>query len=179
MSISKEDLLRQLEAIEKEEADELASQSIEKPKSKVIRVVQASKRAKNPKQQTRTPAQQEATRKMLEARKKKLAEKNPVAEKNDEIVMVIEPPKKERKPNTRKVQPEAEAELPPPPKLRRSVNVAVAKRAKKKVEVIYEESQSESSGDEYPDDNVIYATQPIPIPQPQPPVFTRRDKRFS
>ena len=57
MSISKADLMRQLEEIEKAEADELASQSLEKPKGKVIRVVQASKRAKNPKQQTRTPAQ--------------------------------------------------------------------------------------------------------------------------
>ena len=71
MSITKADLMRQLEELEKAEADELSSQSLEKPKGgKVIRVVQASKRTKNPKQQTRTPAQIEATRKMLEARKK-------------------------------------------------------------------------------------------------------------
>jgi len=167
MSISKADLMRQLEEIEKAEADELASQSLEKPKGKVIRVVQASKRAKNPKQQTRTPAQIEATRKMLEARKKKLADKKEqMKPKEDEVVMVIEPPKKPRKPYTRKPKPKAvepiyeeeESEDEPPPQ-----PVKRSKRKPKKVEPIYEEEEEEE-----------YFTPPTP-----PQQSLRRDKRFS
>ena len=163
MSISKADLIKQLEEIEKTEADELASQSLEKPKGKVIRVVQASKRAKNPKQQTRTPAQIEATRKMLEARKKKLADKKEqMKPKEDEVVMVIEPPKKPRKPYTKKTpvvyesssSEEEEYEEPEPPKPK-------PKRKPKKVEPIYEEEEE-------------YYTPPTP-----PQQSLRRDKRFS
>jgi len=168
MSISKADLMRQLEEIEKAEADELASQSLEKPKGKVIRVVQASKRAKNPKQQTRTPAQIEATRKMLEARKKKLADKKEqMKPKEDEVVMVIEPPKKPRKPYTRKPKPKAvepiyeeeESEDEPPQPV---------KRTRRKPQVVYEESESEG---EY------YEPQEAPPTPPQQSL--RRDKRFS
>jgi len=168
MSISKADLMKQLEEIEKAEADELASQSLEKPKGKVIRVDQASKRAKNPKQQTRTPAQIEATRKMLEARKKKLADKKEqMIPKEDEVVMVIEPPKKPRKPYTKKIQQpvvyessssEEEYEEPEPPKPKPK-----PKRKPKKVEPIYEEEEEEE-----------YYTPPSP-----PQQSLRRDKRFS
>jgi hypothetical protein len=170
MSISKADLIKQLEEIEKTEADELASQSLEKPKGKVIRVVQASKRAKNPKQQTRTPAQIEATRKMLEARKKKLADKKEqMKPKEDEVVMVIEPPKKPRKPYTKKTpvktpvvyessSSEEEYEEPEPPKPKPK-----PKRKPKKVEPIYEEEEEEE-----------YYTPPTP-----PQQSLRRDKRFS
>ena len=167
MSISKADLMRQLEEIEKAEADELASQSLEKPKGKVIRVVQASKRAKNPKQQTRTPAQIEATRKMLEARKKKLADKKEqMIPKEDEVVMVIEPPKKPRKPYTRKPKPveepiyEDDSEDEPPPQ--------PVKRTRRKAQVVYEASDSD---DEY------YEPQQAPSTPPQQSL--RRDKRFS
>jgi len=126
MSITKEELLRQLEEIERAEADEDAAQSLEKPKGKVIRVVQATKRTKNPKQQERTPAQKEATRKMLEARKKKLDEKREISTpKEDEVLMVIEPPKKPRKPYTRKPKPKEELK---PPQLKRSTNRAVVER---------------------------------------------------
>mgnify|MGYP003646253608 CR=1 FL=1 len=170
MSISKADLMRQLEEIEKAEADELASQSLEKPKGKVIRVVQASKRAKNPKQQTRTPAQIEATRKMLEARKKKLADKKEqMIPKEDEVVMVIEPPKKPRKPYTKKTQQpivyesssseEEEYEEPQPQPVKRS------KRKPKKVEPIYEEEEEE-----------YYEPQQAP---PLEQSLRGRDKRFS
>ena len=171
MSISKADLMKQLEEIEKAEADELASQSLEKPKGKVIRVVQASKRAKNPKQQTRTPAQIEATRKMLEARKKKLADKKEqMIPKEDEVVMVIEPPKKPRKPYTKKTQQpivyessssEEEYEEPEPEPVRKPK----PKRKPKKVEPIYEEEE------EY------YEPQQAPPTPPQQSL--RRDKRFS
>ena len=172
MSISKADLMKQLEEIEKAEADELASQSLEKPKGKVIRVVQASKRAKNPKQQTRTPAQIEATRKMLEARKKKLADKKEqMIPKEDEVVMVIEPPKKPRKPYTRKTQQpivyesssseEEEYEEPQPQPVRKPK----PKRKPKKVEPIYEEEEEEE-----------YYTSPTP---PLEQSLRGRDKRFS
>ena len=172
MSISKADLMKQLEEIEKAEADELASQSLEKPKGKVIRVVQASKRAKNPKQQTRTPAQIEATRKMLEARKKKLADKKEqMIPKEDEVVMVIEPPKKPRKPYTKKIQQpvvyessssEEEYEEPEPEPVRKPK--PKPKRKPKKVEPIYEEEEEEE-----------YYTPPTPPQQS----LRGRDKRFS
>jgi len=171
MSISKEDLLRQLEEIERAEADEDASQSLEKPKGKIIRVVQAAKRTKNPKQQERTPAQKEATRKMLEARKKKLAEKKETTKpKEDEVIMVIEPPKKPRKPYTRKpkAEPEPEPELKPPP-LKRSTNRAT---------VI---SDDESEGDDY--ETVEEELPPLPPPRPktasiQTQRYQSHDRRF-
>mgnify|MGYP001192075775 CR=1 FL=1 len=166
MSISKRDLMKQLEEIEKAEADEIASQSLEKPKGKVIRVVQASKRAKNPKQQERTPAQKEATRKMLEARKQKLADKKEqMKPKEDEVVMVIEPPKKPRKPYTRKpkvtepIYEEEEEEPPPQP----------VKRVRRKPQVIYEESESESESE----------TEEYHYEETKPQQSFRRDKRFS
>jgi hypothetical protein len=175
MSITKADLMRQLEELEKAEADELSSQSLEKPKGgKVIRVVQASKRTKNPKQQERTPAQIEATRKMLEARKKKLADKKEqMSPKEDEVVMVIEPPKKPRKPYTRKTKvddppQEEKTQLKPLPPKR-----AVNKRRVKK-EIIYEESESESES-EYEE---YYETRQAP-PTPPQQSLRGRDKRFS
>jgi len=167
MSISKEDLLRQLEDIERAEADEDASQSLEKPKGKIIRVVQAAKRTKNPKQQERTPAQKEATRKMLEARKKKLDEKKEMTNpREDEVIMVIEPPKKPRKPYTRKLKPPPAAELKPPELKRSTVTVL---------------TESESEDDDY--ETVEEATAPLPQTRkssaaPQTPPYRSQDRRF-
>jgi len=148
MSITKEELLRQLEEIERAEADEDAAQSLEKPKGKVIRVVQATKRTKNPKQQERTPAQKEATRKMLEARKKKLDEKREISTpKEDEVLMVIEPPKKPRKPYTRKPKPKEELK---PPQLKRSTNRATVISDDESVNVLTEpDSEEEYEEEEY------------------------------
>ena len=182
VTLSKTELLRQLEQMESDEseADADTSQGIEKKsRGKVIRVVQETKRRKNPTQQVRSPAQIAATERMREARAIKLEQKRKSLEPaDDEIIIKVEPPKPARKPRKKKVEEEIVeeelTELAPPPPARRSVNVAPKRR--KKPEVIYEDSD-ESSEEEY------YAeTQPIPIPPPQyhqPPAPSfRNDKRF-
>jgi hypothetical protein len=184
VSLSKAELLRQLEELEEEEADVDASQGIEKKKAsakgRVIRVVQETKRRKNPTQQVRSPAQIAATERMRAARAAKLEEKRKELEPADgEILLKIEPPKPPRKPRKKKVvEPPPEVghgrargslqqeiveeeltELAPPPPAKRSVN-APPKR-KKRPQVIIEESESESEEEDY------HETQPIPIPPPQ------------
>ena len=186
VSLSKKELLRQLEELEEEEADVDASQGIEKKKAsvkgKVIRVVQETKRRKNPTQQVRSPAQIAATERMRAARMAKLEEKRKELEPADgEILLKIEPPKPPRKPRKKKVEEqeiveEELTELAPPPPAKRSVN-APPKR-KKRPQVIIEESESESDEEE----EYYTETQPIPIPPPQyhqPPAPSfRNDKRF-
>lgn len=203
VSLSKKELLRQLEELEEEEADADASQGIEKKsKGKVIRVVQETKRRKNPTQQVRSPAQIAATERMREARMAKLEERRRELEPaEDEIIIKVEPPKPPRKPRKKKVvetPPEAGygrargslqqeiveeelTELAPPPPAKRSVNVPPKrkKRATPKPEPIQEE-ESETESDE--EEEYYTETQPIPIPPPQyyqpaAPSF-RNDKRF-